>query len=292
MLGRNCIWAFHETQVNITAPVLSVGMPVYNGAATLEAAIRSVLDQTLRDIEVIVSDNGSTDDTKAICLRLMAEDPRLVYVRQQETLPIGENFTFVLQRARAPFFMWAAHDDVRVPDMAETLVDGLLEAPDAILAFGDVTELKDGVPTMRRSDFANAGLTPGQRLRKSAFGLMFHIYGVWRTEAVRDIRIWKTAWWVDTPFMMAAAMRGDFIHIPGPRFTYRFNPRPFFAQPSLDMVGRKLWDVVKLPFLCGLSVSQVAGPLRGLEATAYGVAVVAGQIGGFLWRRLTGRTGV
>jgi glycosyltransferase involved in cell wall biosynthesis len=280
------------TPVDGPAPVLSIGMPVFNGAETLERAVRSVLGQTLSDIEIIISDNASTDGTADVCARLAATDPRIRYVRQEKTRPIAENFSFVLRQAKAPFFMWAAHDDLREPDMAEKLIDALKASPKAILAFGDVVELKDGVPTGRGGGFETANLSAGQRLRQSAFGLMFHIYGVWRTEAVRGIPLWNTAWWVDTPFMMAASLRGDFIHVPGPKFIYRFNPRPFFAQPKPGLLARKILDVLKLPVLCALSVGAVAGPIRGAEAFAYGVLKIAGQVGGFLVRRLTGRPGV
>jgi glycosyltransferase involved in cell wall biosynthesis len=273
-------------------PVLSVGMPVYNGAATLEAALRSVLSQTVSDLEVIISDNGSTDGTPDICARMMAEDKRIIYVRHEVTLPITANFSFVLHQARAPYFMWAAHDDMREPDMAARLIAGLKAAPSAVLAFGDVVELKDGVPTGRGGGFDTRGKSNGQRLRQTAFGLMFHIYGVWRTDAAQQAPIRATTWWADTPFMMAASQLGDFIHVPGPKFIYRFNPRPFFAQPQAGLLARKIADVLKLPVLCGLSVATVAGPLRGLEAFGYGCLKIAGQAGGFILRRLTGRQGV
>jgi len=56
-------------------PEVSVVLPVFNGARTIERAVRSILDQTLRDIEVIVLDDGSTDETAAVVQEL--RDPRL-----------------------------------------------------------------------------------------------------------------------------------------------------------------------------------------------------------------------
>jgi glycosyltransferase involved in cell wall biosynthesis len=56
-------------------PHSSIGMPVYNGAASLEAVLPALRHQTLADVEIINSDNGSTDNTPKICERAAADDP-------------------------------------------------------------------------------------------------------------------------------------------------------------------------------------------------------------------------
>lgn len=63
-------------------PKLSVIVSVHNGASRLEDSLRSVLAQTFSDFELIVVDDGSTDDTPAILARLNAEDPRVRVLRQ------------------------------------------------------------------------------------------------------------------------------------------------------------------------------------------------------------------
>ena len=277
---------------------LSIGMPVYNGAATLEAAIRSVLDQSEPNIEIILSDNGSTDATAAIAQRLADQDKRLRYIRQPVPLSPTENFAFVLNQAKAPYFMWAAHDDLRDLDTAQRLLEALDHNPGAILAFGDLVELLNGVPNGRILHFANADLSKSARLRQMAFGPLHHLYGIWRTQALRRIEWQHVDWWHDTPLMMAASMLGDFVHVPGPRFFYQFNPRPFFGwrhQPgmaglrhsALEMLKRT-GELVRLVYLCGWSVWQVAGPWRGLEAALYGAIKIITQVSGFVWRRVTG----
>ncbi len=62
-------------------PVLSVGLPVYNGAKWIEDALESMLEQSFRDFELIISDNASTDDTEAICRSVAAADARVRYHR-------------------------------------------------------------------------------------------------------------------------------------------------------------------------------------------------------------------
>ena len=69
-----------------SAPTLTIGVPVFNGAAYLEAAVESVLEQSFGDFEMIISDNASTDDTGAICRALVARDTRVTYRRNAENV--------------------------------------------------------------------------------------------------------------------------------------------------------------------------------------------------------------
>lgn len=92
-------------------PQVSIGMPVYNGAAYIREALDSLLAQTFKDFELIISDNASTDDTQAICEEYARRDPRIRYVRQGENKGVLANFQFVLDQAKGDYFMWAAADD-------------------------------------------------------------------------------------------------------------------------------------------------------------------------------------
>src|SRR3954452_14103167 len=93
-----------------TEPLVTIGMPVYNGARYLEEAVGSLLSQTEKNFVLIISDNCSTDETPEICARLLAQDPRVRYVRQEMNLGATRNFEYLLRSATSPLFMWAAHD--------------------------------------------------------------------------------------------------------------------------------------------------------------------------------------
>ncbi len=92
--------------------MVTVGMPVYNGSDFFEKALLSVLNQSHRDIVVIISDNCSSDVTSSICERYKALDERIVYFRQPSNIGAERNFDFVLQQAKTEYFMFAASDDL------------------------------------------------------------------------------------------------------------------------------------------------------------------------------------
>lgn len=95
----------------MTPPAVTIGMPVYNGATFIRRALDSVLAQDFRDLEVLISDNASTDDTATIIAAYVARDQRIRYVRHESNVGSLNNFIYVLKNARGRWFSWLAHDD-------------------------------------------------------------------------------------------------------------------------------------------------------------------------------------
>jgi glycosyltransferase involved in cell wall biosynthesis len=95
--------------------LVSVGIPVRNGGQQLELAIRSVLAQDYPNIELVISDNASTDETEAICRRFAKADSRIVYHRNAENVGLLNNFVKTIHRSKGEYFRWMSHDDVLQP---------------------------------------------------------------------------------------------------------------------------------------------------------------------------------
>jgi len=107
-------------------------MPAFNRATTVARAVESILGQTLTDLELILSDNASTDGTEAICRRYADRDARIRYTRQPTTIGAFENFAFVLGAAKAPLFMWLSADDYALPRLLERAAAVLDAKPDVV----------------------------------------------------------------------------------------------------------------------------------------------------------------
>jgi len=116
----------------VSVPLVTIGMPVFDGAAHVEDAVRSLLAQTVREFVLVISDDGSRDETAAICDRLAAEDPRVRFVAQDAHLGMTRNFRFVLHEATTPYFLWAAQDDTWEPAFLEETLALLRGHPDAV----------------------------------------------------------------------------------------------------------------------------------------------------------------
>src|SRR3990172_5433048 len=124
-------------------PVVSIGLPVYNGENYIEKAINSILSQTFKDFELIISDNASTDNTMDICKILSAKDRRIRYYRNEINRGAAWNFNRVFQLARGKYFQWACHDDVWIPTLLERYVEVLDQMPKVVLCYTKTTYIDE-----------------------------------------------------------------------------------------------------------------------------------------------------
>jgi len=110
-------------------PTVVIGMPVYNGATHLAKTLDSILNQTFTNFSLVISDNASTDDTQEICEAYAARDSRIIYHRQPTNQGMASNFNYVFRPEGAPYFKWAAHDDLLEPDYLSECVNLLEKNP-------------------------------------------------------------------------------------------------------------------------------------------------------------------
>jgi glycosyltransferase involved in cell wall biosynthesis len=141
--------------MNDSKPLISIGLPVYNGEDYVRQALDSLLAQSYTNLEINISDNASTDHTEEICRLYSAKDKRIRYYRNSQNLGILPNWRRVLELASGDYFMWAAHDDHWSENYLQTLLQCLLDNPKAILAAGK-TVYVDGTGEIRN----NVDLTP------------------------------------------------------------------------------------------------------------------------------------
>jgi glycosyltransferase involved in cell wall biosynthesis len=118
-----------------TEPLVSVVMPTYNRPGYLGEAIASALRQTYHNIEILVRDNASTDETRKVVQSF--SDPRIHYRRHAENVGPTENVIGGCREARGDFIANLHDDDVWEPDFLEKMVPPLQQNSDASIAFSD-----------------------------------------------------------------------------------------------------------------------------------------------------------
>jgi glycosyltransferase involved in cell wall biosynthesis len=273
---------------------VTVGMPVRNGAPLLAAALESVVRQDFDDLDILVSDNASTDETPSIIAEFQRRDARIRSVRHAAAMPALNHFHWVKDQARGEYFMWAAHDDVRSTDFVSGLARGLDEHARAVLAFGDLHVSREPCRIGERRDyeFETEGRGLVRRVRKAAFGQCFHLYGLWRTDVLRRIPEAYALWWPDLPIMTAAACLGEFIHVVGPRFGYYETFKSNAVRAEYQDLGERfhrLGSMLELQRAVWRSCAAVAGPAAGAFAMACVAARHASEVPGFLLRRTRDR---
>lgn len=105
-------------------PLVTIAIPTFNRAQTyLPQALASALGQTYHDIEIIVSDNCSSDQTPAVVAR--CHDPRVRYFRRSVSVSPNDNFNFCLEQARGEYFLLLLDDELVDRDFVEICVNGV-----------------------------------------------------------------------------------------------------------------------------------------------------------------------
>ena len=202
-------------------PTVTVGLPVYNGQNYVSEAIESILDQSLRDFELIISDNCSNDDTQEICRRFADTDSRIRYVRNEENLGAANNFNRTVELARGKYFKWAAHDDVLHDQLLARSVEALEDQPAAVLAYSKIVTIDESGKEIGTYDSLlhhSASADPDKRFGDVVFGhqLCYEVFGVIRTDVLRRTPLIGAYVTSDRNLLAELILLGPFVEVPEP----------------------------------------------------------------------------
>jgi glycosyltransferase involved in cell wall biosynthesis len=222
-------------------PLVSVGVPVFNGEAFLEDAIRSVLAQTLDDLELILCDNASQDRTAEICSDYAARDPRVRYFRNPHNLGAAANYNLAFSHARGRYFKWLAHDDRMLPSFLTKTCRVLEERTDAVLSNAVISYIDAAGTRLGLYDSKLAGadsLAPSERFAWMV--LRSHtcvdFFGLIRRQALQDSLLHGSFHGADRALLAQLALRGRMIQLPAPLLAIREHPNRYtrLQQRSAD----------------------------------------------------------
>ena len=209
---------------------VSIGIPVYNGERFVADSIRSILAQDHQDLDIVIADNASTDSTLDICRDLTSGDERVRILTSDENRGAAWNYNRVLEAARAPFFKWAAADDICLPGFVGRCLDALVEGgPDVHIAFPKSVLIDEQGATGEPIDDAHLALlaaAPSERVRRLLTNRFeWHpVFGVMRTDAVKATR-WMGAYvYADVVFLVEMAMGGRVVQLDEMLFLRRYHP--------------------------------------------------------------------
>jgi len=202
--------------------VLTIGMPVYNDIDFIEESIKSVLNQSFKDFELVISDDCSTDGCSEICLKYAEIDSRIKYIRQDKNIGISRNMKALLSMSTAKYFMWAGDDDLMDVDFVKSLFELLEQNPEAVSAFSSMALIDENSKVASEVidyDYSN----PNKFLRLKFFiknDTDYFGYGMFVREKIEEVEfpIW---WWPNTktpynnifPTLCFYLAKGDFAYI-------------------------------------------------------------------------------
>lgn len=208
-------------------PLVTIGVPAYNSQRHLRQSLDSLLAQTYRDFVLVISDNASTDGTRAICECYARQDPRVHYHRNPTNIGMTANFNRVFELTRTKYIKWSTADDFWAPDMLADAVEVMERDPSIVVCYPQTT-IVDGEGCEQGLYHDRLRLMqedPAERFVRliTDIDLVNHHLGLLRTDAVRRTQLFGRHVSADIGFLAELSLYGKFFEVPKRQFFRRFH---------------------------------------------------------------------
>jgi glycosyltransferase involved in cell wall biosynthesis len=226
---------------------ISVCLITYNHVETIGSTLRSILDQTVSDLEVIVSDDCSTDGTWEEILAVARRDTRIHAVRTPKNLGMASNANFAVEHSTREYVALLHHDDLYREDLLEKWGEVLERHPGAAFVFNEYDE---GRIAPARPEPQLAECVAGTWLLRE------HLFKRWGSVVRGTAMIRRSAWieaggmrpefglLADVDLWMRLAMRWHVGYVPEPVIKVR-QQRPSY-YPAMYDGSRWSWERQRL----------------------------------------------
>jgi glycosyltransferase involved in cell wall biosynthesis len=198
------------------AGLISVVMPVHNALPYLDDAVSSILEQTFKDFEFVIFDDGSTDGSTERLQQWAKHDSRIRLIRGQQNLGPARSSNEVVHHASSPLIARMDADDVSYPDRLEKQANILAMQPDVGIIASLCEVLDAGGQKVR-------GPEMWRLTRKSWFTPFPHGSMMFRRSLYDAIGGYREEceFWEDLDFVLRASERSRILVIPRPLYFYR-----------------------------------------------------------------------
>lgn len=232
-------------------PLFSVLVPTRNRASLLREALPTVIDQTMSDYEIVVSDNNSDDDTKAVIESFMEDCPRIRYVNPGKSLSMCAHFDYIYEQARGEYVCYVSDDDGMVPTALEASRQAIEEHKVSVLMWSNAGYFHQDVP-----EVAQRGRMWGQL----GTGALYEIPSNLSIAAYMDFEI--LALWNVIPKMLKSVVRRDLVEACAARSNGQFHLPPFpdHSASCQLLANHGSYHFLDLPlYVSGVSYNSNAG---------------------------------
>ena len=226
------------------SPLVTIGMPAYNGGRFLARALDSLLAQDYPNWELVISDDCSTDETQSIARDYAGRSDRIRYVRHDANLGEMANFNFALGQARGPYFMWAADHDLWDSTFISRCVAGLEADAKTVLAYPQSMLVDEDDRVLEEMDDQ---IDVGQPTALARYkhliwrlSICNMVYGVARREALSATGGYGDVLAPDRLVLAQMALQGPILRVGGHLFLRRRNRPP---ETLDEAIARQLVDL-------------------------------------------------
>jgi glycosyltransferase involved in cell wall biosynthesis len=228
---------------------VSVCIPTFNAAKYLRECIESVLAQTYRDFELLISDDGSTDHTCEIAASI--RDPRIRVCRLDRNMGMPYNFNNAVNLSRGTYIKLLCYDDLLDPTSLEKQVDLLDRRPEVVMVTSGLHYMDEAGRALRRVSYFSRE-TVASEVEIIAGTLVYgNVVGSPSAVLIRRESLLRAGPFseefpqvMDVEMWLRLAALGPVGYIPEPLCSYRLHPEAMTVTHR--KVGRIRSDVVRI----------------------------------------------
>lgn len=245
------------------APLIGIGMPVFNGAKYIAAAVESIINQSISDFELIICDNASTDDTEAICRRYAKDDARIHYYRNEKNIGAHPNYNRTFELTSGRYFKWAPHDDLLHPDFLKQCIRMLEEAPMSVVSQSFLQYIDTDNNEIGIYDSKLTGSNSSSPVRRFASLLLtkhpsYEIMGVFRRSAMVGTQLLQSFHGADRALLAELALRGTFSQVQQPLQLVR-DHKERYSRAQVRPRDRANWHDSSITSRCSFPTWKLYG---------------------------------
>lgn len=297
-------------------PKVSIGIPVFNGAQYLPETLDRLLGQTFTDLEIVISDNASTDDTAKICAAYAERDSRIRYFRNKSNMGAAPNFNRAFELSRGTYFAWAAYDDVHDHRFLERCVSALDENPDVALSYSTIGFIDQNDTPVRfrrgkgddddgylRDIYGNPVMEPDKlhiaespRTEERFADVLQNVnwclqmFGLIRADVLRHTGLQRHYYGADKVLLAEISLAGRYHQVDEVLFTKRIHPKMSFYQTTKEkrqwIATTKMHRMPQLHMLKDYAIAVSKAPLSFSQRMQCFVAILGLVKRKGLWHKI------
>jgi glycosyltransferase involved in cell wall biosynthesis len=216
---------------------VSIGLPVYNGENYISKAIESVLNQTYENLELIITDNQSTDQTEKICREYAKKDKRVRYYRNKNNYGARYNYNKVFLLSKGKYFSWISHDDLIANNFIEKCISVLEKDKSVILCHSRTAKINESGEMIGNYDERGNKIRISSKKTYVRFGDLIKeenpcwwIFGLMRRNVLEKTVLFGNFENSDRNLLAELSLQGRFFEIPEYLFFRRDHPEAYTSK--------------------------------------------------------------
>ena len=238
------------------APLVTIGMPVFNEERFISDSLDALTNQDYPNLEIIISDNCSTDKSSQICKDYAHKFAYIRHNKMTSNIGAAENFREVQKLSKGKYFMWAAGHDLWSENLITECAAILEKHNNAVIAFASCRWVDDsGKVIDKYSGWTDTrGMHDLARFYTVLWGNMHPILGLIRNNILNETDEFKSLLGADLILLCELALRGDFVHATNAIWSRRlFRSEETYGQrvsryrsEDYNLFNKKWWNIIPI----------------------------------------------